>query len=110
MDLETAIGKAVQDFHKDPRNKLFVDSQLLLESARVETGKKLSAAALRSTIRKYLEGEASEKDLAIYDGAVAVCGELARRCFGSSADEDVEYGIEWIEDDSGCFTAQVRTN
>lgn len=98
----------VEEFKADPRNKIFASEQLLIMSVTEETGKQINAVEFRKVINKFLAADMTDKDYEIYDGAVAVCGELARSCFGTDPDEDVDYEIEWWEDDDRSFSAVIR--
>jgi hypothetical protein len=100
----------VEEFKADPRNKIFASEQLLIMSVKEETGKQINAVELRKVINKFLAADMTDKDYEIYDGAVAVCGELARSCFGAdpSEGEDVDFQIEWCDDENGSFSAVIR--
>ena len=100
----------VAEFKSDPRNKVFAPSELLVESASEETGETVDLAKLNEVISKYLSGDMTEDDEVIYDGAVAICGSLARNCFGSDPDEDIDYVIDWLEQDDGSFIAEISPN
>lgn len=107
MSFEERVEKIVENFKKDPRNKVFVDFEILRLSAVLETGKPISADTVKKAIQAYIDGECDNDQEAIYDGAVYACGYLARHCFSEDPDEDVDYEVEWIEEDDGTFTAQV---
>ncbi len=66
---------------KTPRNKVFVAFEVLLVSASEETGKKITADELKKIIKRFMSGTLKASEEAIYDGAVAACGVVARRCF-----------------------------
>jgi len=104
------FDKVVAEFKSDPRNKVFASSELLVKSASEEIGETVDLARLNEVIQKYLSGDMAGDDESIYDGAVAVCGSLARNCFGSDPDEDIDYEIDWLEQDDGSFLAEIRPN
>lgn len=108
MNVEDFIVSIVEDFKRDPRNKVFINFNALLASAADETGRKLDAELLKSVIVKYMEGSLSEEEESIFDGALAVCGTVARNCFGENPDGDVDYNVEWVENDDDTFSAVVR--
>jgi hypothetical protein len=108
MTLIMLVDEIISDFKESPRNKVFVPIAVLCESASEELGKKVSVDKLTKVISDYIAGNLSEKNEAYYDGAVAVCGEVARRCFGDGPDDDVDYEISWIENDDDTFSAEIR--
>ena len=93
---------------KTPRNKVFVAFEVLLVSASEETGKKITADELKKIIKRFMSGTLKASEEAIYDGAVAACGVVARRCFGDNPDDDLDYAVEWVENADGTFATQVR--
>ena len=108
MTLVMLIDEIISDYKDSPRNKVFVAMALPYESVSEEVGRKVSAEKLARIISEYVAGNLSEKNEAIYDGAVAVCGEVARRCFGDGPDDDVDYEVSWIENDDNTFSAEIR--
>lgn len=100
--------KIIAEFKSDPRNKVFVGFETLLASAKEETSKKIKGEKLSTVINNYQTGDLDSDDEAIYDGAVAICGYVARNCFGDNPDDDIDYEIEWAEEDDGTYTAVVR--
>jgi hypothetical protein len=105
-DLKMAVTELVEEFTQNPRNKLFVGSEILLKSASYELQKKIKIDHLRRSIKKYINGKLTEADEEIYDAAVAVCGELARLCFAPDQ-EEVDYEISWSEDGKD-YVAEIR--
>ena len=108
MSLIELIEKLASDFKADPRNKIFVDEEMLVASATEETGKKVSVAKLRKVIAAYLNGNMDDKLEAIYDGAVYACGLSARHCFNDDPDDDIDYEVDWQEQEDGSYIAEVR--
>ena len=101
------VAKVVSEFKKDPRNKVFVAWELLLASAREERGEPVEGDVLRDALARFSSGDAEGDDQDLYDAATAVCGEVARACFASSPDEDVDYTTTLLETDDG-FIAELR--
>ena len=106
--LNEMILKLTEEYRADPRNKIFINEQILIASATEETGNKITAAQLRKVIAAYLSGDMTDKMESIYDGAVFSCGASARQCFGDDPDEDIDYEIDWLKQDDGSFIAEVR--
>jgi hypothetical protein len=102
------IQELVDDYQREPRNKIFLGERLLLTSASEETGSDVSSDQFRKVVREYLNGAMSAEAQAIYDGAVYACGASARLCFGSDPEQDVDYGIDWLEQIDGTYVAEVR--
>lgn len=100
--------KIIAEFRADPRNKVFVTFETLLASAHEETGKKIKGDELVKTIDDYQSGALDDGGEAIYDGAVAIIGYVARGCFGDDPDEDIDYEVDWILEDDSTYTAAVR--
>ncbi len=98
----------IVDFKKEPRNKVFVNFSTLLASAIEEIGREITGEDLSTAIDDYQLGDLDDESEAIYDGAVAICGYIARSCFGGDPDDDIDYDIQWIQEDNGEFTAEVR--
>jgi len=48
--------------------------------------------------------------MSIYDGAVCACGSAARQCFRDDPEENIDYEIDWLEQDDGSIIAEVRPN
>lgn len=101
------VDRAVADFKNDPRNKVFVEWNLLLASATEERGEHVDGNGLREALARFLGGDYSGDDQDLYDAAVAACGEVARGCFGNSPDEEVDYTVTLLENEEG-FVAEVR--
>jgi hypothetical protein len=108
MALQDLVDKLVSDFKADPRNKIFVSEEMLVASATEETGKKVSAAKLRKAIAAYLSGDMDDEFQAIYDGAVYACGLSVRHCFNDDPDDDIDYEVDWQEQEDGSYIAEVR--
>jgi hypothetical protein len=107
MSIENAASPIISEFKNDPRNKVFVGFDALRISAQEETGTEVSPDSLKSVIQAYLDGECTDEQESVYDGAVYICGYVARSCFGEGPDDDIDYEIEWMVNDDGSFTAQV---
>lgn len=108
MDLDKIISEVIAAFKSDPRNEVYVDESVLLASAIEETGdSELGAVKLREAIAAYLEGNMEEGQESIYDGAVYSCGRIARGCFSEEPDEDIDYEINWVENEDSSYTACV---
>jgi hypothetical protein len=82
-----------------------VPFQTLRLSAAVERGRQVSPDEAAGAVIAYLGGDITDDAQAVYDGMVAVCGEVARSCFAED-DEDLDYSVDWIDDDE--WTAVVR--
>ena len=106
--LDEIVEGVVAEYKQDPRNKVFVGEDALLASATEETGSQVDTESLRDSIKAYQDGDVSDEQQVIYDGAVAVCGRLARQCFGNDPDTDVDYDVSWLENDDGSFSAEIR--
>ena len=108
------IDKIIDDYRSDPRNKVFINENALLAASVEETGNPISSDQLRTAIRNFLSGEMDGDDYSIYDGAIYACAVAANHCFGSPDEHDddddysVDYDIDWIENDGGSFTAEIR--
>ena len=108
------IDKIIDDYKADPRNKVFIDENTLLAAASEETGYDISAEQLRNTIKNFLSGEMEDDDYSIYDGAIYACAVASNNCFGDPAEHEddddysVDYEINWIENNDGSFTAEIR--
>ena len=108
------IDKIIDEYKSDPRNKVFIDEKTLLASANEETGNDISTDQLRSTIKNFLSGEMEDDDYVIYDGAIYACAVASNNCFGDPAEHEddddysVDYEINWIENNDGSFTAEIR--
>ena len=110
MNTKNSIEKIVSDFKNDPRNKLFVDEDVLMVTASEETGEAITEIKIREVITAFLSGEMNDDQQSIYDGAVYACSSAARQCFGDDEDEDIDYKIDWLQQDNGSFVAEVRPN
>ncbi len=108
------VDKIIDEYKKNPRNKVFVDEQTLLASATEETGNTISIEQLRSTIRNFLSDDMDGDDYFIYDGAIYACAVVSNHCFGNPAEHEdddyysVDYEINWIENNDGSFAAEIR--
>ena len=108
------IDKIIDDYKADPRNKVFIDEGTLLAAANEETGNGISVDQLRNAIKNFLSGEMEDDDYSIYDGAIYACAVASNNCFGDPAEHEddddysVDYEIDWIENDDGSFTAEIR--
>lgn len=111
LSMDQMIDQLVEEFHTDPRNKVYAPEALLQASVKEETGEDVPPAKLRELIEGYSSGSLEGEELDTIDGALVACGDLARRCFGTEPDsdeEDVDYTISWIENDDGSYSAEVR--
>ena len=104
------IDEIIQNYKADPRNKVHIDEKTLLASSIEETGNDITTEELRNAISKYISGDMEDEDQTIYDGALYACSVAANNCFSDDPDGEVDYEIEWIENNDGSFTAQVRPN
>jgi hypothetical protein len=106
-DLQSKLSEFVAEFNKNPRNKILIEWDLLIQSARFELQKEIKGEKVKRAIVSYIRGRISASNEEIYDAAVAVCGELARKCFAPGRD-DCDYQISWSETADGNFLAEVR--
>jgi hypothetical protein len=107
------IDKIIAEYKANPRNKVYIEENTLLAAATEETGNNITADQLRSTIKNFLSGEMEDDDYSIYDGAIYACGIASNHCFGDPSEHEdddysVDYEIDWIENDDGSFTAEIR--
>ncbi len=108
------IDKIIDDFKADPRNKVFIDEETLLSAALEETGNEITLEQLRQAIKNFLSGDMDGDDYSIYDGAIYACAVASNHCFGNpeeNEDDDyysVDYELDWLENEDGSFTAEVR--
>lgn len=109
-DLSSMMKALVDEYKADPRNKIFVSEEILVASASEETDKIIDSSQFREVISNYLSGDIDEEQESIYDGAVCACGSAARQCFGDDPEEDIDYEIDWLEQDDGSVIAEVRPN
>jgi len=110
-DFDELIEKISDEFHKDPRNKVFAPQELLIASVKEEMGEDISADMLSSIVSLHEEGEIDGDEEEIYDAAVYCCGVLARKCFADDPedeDAEVDYEISWIENEDGSIAAEIR--
>jgi hypothetical protein len=56
------IDKIIDEYKADPRNKIFINEDTLLASAKEETGNDISTDQLRNAIKKFLSGEMEDDD------------------------------------------------
>lgn len=110
------IDKIIDEYKTEPRNKIFIDENTLLAAAIEETGNEISVEQLRSAISNFLSGEMDGDDYSIYDGAIYACAVASNNCFGNpdehedDDDYSVDYEIDWIENDDGSFTAEIKSS
>jgi hypothetical protein len=108
------IDKIIDEYKADPRSKIFINEDILLASAKEETGNDISTDQLRSAIKNFLSGEMEDDDYSIYDGAIYACAVASNNCFGNPEEHEddddysVDYEIDWIESDDGSFCAEIR--
>ena len=110
-DFDELIEKISDEFHKDPRNKVFAPQELLIASVKEEMGEDISAERLSSIVSSYEEGEIDGDEEEFYDAAVYCCGVLARKCFADDPedeDAEVQYEISWFENEDGSIAAEIR--
>jgi predicted DNA-binding WGR domain protein len=109
--IATLARRYAVNFLRDPRNKAHVEEDLLLKSVSEELGKKTSPKALRSVVKKFINGGMSEKDEQLYDAAIYVCALIANQVWANNPEdeeEDVDYSIDWIENPDDSVCAVVR--
>lgn len=108
------IDHIIEQYKIDPRNKVFIDEVTLLAASAEETGNAVSSEQLRVTIKNFLSGQMDGDDYSIYDGAIYACAVAANHCFGDPDEHDedddysVDYDLDWIENDDGSFSAEIR--
>lgn len=102
------IDKIIDDYKADPRNKVHIDEDTLLAAAAEETGNDVSVNDLRKAIVNFLSGDMNDDDQTTYDGAVYACSVAANNCFGDDPEDEVDYEVDWLENDDGSYTAEVR--
>ena len=102
------IDEIIDAYKADPRNKVHIDERTLLAAAIEETGDDISVTQLREAISKYIAAEMEDDDQSIYDGATYACSVAANNCFGNDPDADVDYEIDWLANNDGSYTAEVR--
>ena len=66
-DFDELIEKISNEFHKDPRNKVFAPQELLIASVKEEMGEDISADRLSSIVSSYEEGEIDGDEEEIYE-------------------------------------------
>jgi hypothetical protein len=111
MSVDENAEKIVAEFKKDERNKVFIEESALLDSVKEECGKDITSKDLSKIIEAFGEGDLDDESEELYDGAVYVCGVVAKGCFGEDPDdedEEVDYSVEWIQNDNGSYSAVVR--
>jgi len=96
------------EYRKSPRNKIYINEELLIASVEEETGEKISTKDLRKIIKKYIDGDLNEQQEQVYDAAVYSCGVAARSCLGNDPEEDIDYELDWISNSDDSYTAEVR--
>ena len=113
LDFDDLVDSIVEEFKKDPRNKVFAHQSLLIASVKEETDNEISQDQLGSLIQSYENGELDGDEEELYDAAVYCCSVLARKCFGEDPDdedEEVDYEVSWVENEDGTFSAEIRPN
>ena len=109
-DFDDLIEKTSNEFHKDPRNKVFASQELLIASVKEETGEDISADKLSTIVSLFQDGNLDGDEEEIYDAATYCCGVLARKCFADDPedeDAEVDYEVSWIENEDGSVTAEI---
>jgi hypothetical protein len=108
------IGKVIDDYKIDPKNKIIIDENTLWASSLEETGNPVSRDQLRAAIKNFLSNDMDGDDYSIYDGAIYACSVVANRCFGDPVEYEnddyfsVDHEINWISNNDGSFCAVVR--
>jgi len=108
---QALIDTTVSEFRADPRNKVYASQDLLLASVKEELDKTLSPEELQSIVSGYQSGDLDGDDEEIYDAATFCCSVLARECFADDPedeDAEVDYDVEWIKNDDGSISAEIR--
>ena len=96
MAQESIRDRIVHGFRKEPSDEILIYTEDLANFASEETGMKITAKKLQGVLRSYTDGNTSELDDSILDGAVALCHQVADRCFGKCLNEKDD---EWQEID-----------
>lgn len=110
-NLDELIQKISDEFHRDPRNKVFASQDILIASVKEEKGEDISVDRLSSIVSSYLEGQVEGDEQEIYDAAVYSCGVLARKCFADDPedeDAEVDYEISRIWNEDVLIAAEIR--
>jgi hypothetical protein len=109
------LARAVNEFRRNPRNKLIFDCATLLAWSREELGRSPSALELRRALHSFQTGEATEADERLVDAATSLCHQAADQCFGESDAggefEEVDINTDWNgldEADPGALFVVVR--
>ena len=108
MSLNVLVLKLATKYKANPRNKIFVDEEMLIASATEEAGNEVTKKILRKVISAFITGDMDETQQAIYDGAVYACSQSAKHCFNDDPEDDVDYEIDWQEQKDGSYVAEVR--
>ena len=108
MSLSVLVDKLQTEYKADPRNKIFINEEMLIASVSEETGNEVTAEDLRVVIAAFLSGDMDDSQQSIYDGAVYACSLSARHCFNDDPEDDVDYEIYWQEQTDGTYVAEVR--
>jgi hypothetical protein len=108
MSLNALVEKLTAEYKANPRNKIFVNEEMLIASATEETGSEVTAEELRDVVAAFLSGDMDGSQESIYDGAVYACGLSARHCFNDDPEDDIDYEIDWHEQTDGSYVAEVR--
>ena len=96
----------VDEFKKDPRNKVFGSIEFILSFVKDETGKTPDIVEFEKIINSYQAGKLKGKsNTLIYDAAVFACNSLGRACF--NLDDDHDCSITWLEN-NGSIIAEIR--
>lgn len=104
--LEQMIEDIISKHKADPRNKVFVGWDVLLQSAREELNKEVSSERLAQAFAAFISRQYSEEDAELYDAAISVLGNVAANCF-FEGDYDATYSVSILEQDIG-FVAEIR--
>lgn len=104
--IEKMVEEIVKDFKKNPRNKVFVTWDVLIESAKEELSKPIDPKKLKLAFSKIIKGKASSKQEELYDAAISVVGNVAAKCF-FNGDYDATYSYCLLETDDG-FNVEIR--
>lgn len=108
MELDNLVEKTAAEFKADPRTQVEVSHEILVAAAKEELGRALSSDEINKIIESYVNGDLESEEE--YDAIVYGCAEVARACFAEDPedeDEDVDYEIDWSQEDGGNYFAWV---
>ena len=108
MSLKILVDALAAEYKKDPRNKIFVTEEILLSSVAEEIGEAITLEQLREVISAFLSGDMDENLESIYDAAVYSCSLSAQHCFNDDPEDEIDYEIDWLENDDGAYVAEIR--